>query len=176
MHSTLPMWVKLPSPMHLLFFSVVAAANNTCAGEQSKTKKYSIELDPRLQAEQKAADASAQAQEYYHKLTNSWTPHWLEQRLTHSSSWVSKTVLSDKSGKQNVVGQYLSLARVKLAAFWATTKVGFTAASLHSCGLAAHDKVMTVPCITWISEFEPSQQWGGKAVSAVELSALLACL
>lgn len=87
------------------------------AGVETSTARKLVEA-----AEQKAADASAQAQEYYHKLTNSWTPHWLEQRLTHSSSWVSKTVLSDKSGKQNVVGQYLSLARVKLAAFWATTK------------------------------------------------------
>jgi len=77
-----------------------------------------------LQAEQKAADASAQAQEYYHKLTNSWTPHWLEQKWAQGSNWFSKTALSDKSGKQNAVGRYVSLAKVKLAAFWEAAKVG----------------------------------------------------
>jgi len=85
-----------------------------------------------LQAEQKAADASAQAQEYYHKLTNSWTPHWLEQKWTQGSNWFSKTALSDKSGKQNAVGRYISLAKVKLAAFWEAAKVGVILISFHS--------------------------------------------
>lgn len=73
-------------------------------------------------AEAKAAEASAQAQEYYHKMTSSWTPHWLEARLNHGSSWVSRTLLADKSGKQNTVGQYVSIAKLKLAAFWKSVK------------------------------------------------------
>lgn len=77
-----------------------------------------------LQAEAKAAEASAQAQDYYHKLQNSWTPHWLQQKWGQGSTWVSRTLLSDKSGKQNSFGQYVTLARVKLLAFWDATKVG----------------------------------------------------
>lgn len=87
-----------------------------------------------VQAEQKAADASAQAQEYYHKLTNSWTPHWLEQRWAQGGNWLSKTALSDKSGKQNVVGRYVSLAQVKLGAFWEVVKVS-AALVMCSCFL-----------------------------------------
>ncbi|KAL3131317.1 hypothetical protein ABBQ38_000607 [Trebouxia sp. C0009 RCD-2024] len=73
-------------------------------------------------AEAKAAAASAQAQEYYHKLQNSWTPHWLQQKWTQGGTWASRTLLSDKSGKQNSVGQYVTLARAKLLAFWSATR------------------------------------------------------
>lgn len=87
------------------------------AGVETSSARKLVEA-----AEQKAADASAQAQEYYHKLTSSWTPHWLEQRWTQGGNWLSKTALSDKSGKQNVVGRYVSLAQVKLGAFWEVVK------------------------------------------------------
>ena len=39
-----------------------------------------------MQAEAKAAEASHKAQEYYHKLTNAWTPHWLDTRLEQASA------------------------------------------------------------------------------------------
>ena len=63
-------------------------------------------------------------------MTSSWTPHWLEKRLDHGSNWVSKTLLLDKSGKQNTAGQYVSIAQVKLAAFWKVVKVRNTPLSL----------------------------------------------
>ena len=78
-----------------------------------------------LQAEQKASDASNQAQELLHRLQNSWTPHWLDQRLSSSQKWVSTNVLSGQGGKQNTAGRYLSLAQVKLTAFYQQAKVGF---------------------------------------------------
>ncbi|KAL0047308.1 hypothetical protein WJX82_000390 [Trebouxia sp. C0006] len=116
------------------------------AGVEASTARKLVEA-----AEQKAADASAQAQEYYHKLTNSWTPHWLEQKWTQGSNWFSKTALSDKSGKQNAIGHYISLAKVKLAAFWEAAKdlvfhthknVGphLTTAKKHSLKAWAHSK------------------------------------
>lgn len=116
------------------------------AGVEASTARKLVEA-----AEQKAADASAQAQEYYHKLTNSWTPHWLEQKWTQGSNWFSKTALSDKGGKQNMLGRYISLAKVKLAAFWEAAKdlvfhthknVGphLTTAKKHSLRAWAHSK------------------------------------
>ena len=78
-----------------------------------------------LQAEQKAADASNQAQELLHRLQNSWTPHWLDQRLSSSQKWVSSRVLSGPGGKQNTAGRYLSLAQAKLTAFYQQAKVDF---------------------------------------------------
>ena len=77
-----------------------------------------------MQAEAKAAEASAQAQDYYHKLQNSWTPHWLQQKWSQGGAWASRTLLSDKTGKQNSLGQYVTLARVKLLAFWNAATVG----------------------------------------------------
>lgn len=77
-----------------------------------------------VQAEAKAAEASAQAQDYYHKLQNSWTPHWLQQKWSQGEAWASRTLLSDKSGKQNSLGQYVTVARVKLLAFWNAATVG----------------------------------------------------
>lgn len=77
-----------------------------------------------MQAEAKAAEASAQAQDYYHKLQNSWTPHWLQQKWGQGGAWASRTLLSDKTGKQNSLGQYVTLARVKLLAFWNAATVG----------------------------------------------------
>lgn len=72
-------------------------------------------------AEAKAAEAGQKAQEYYHRLTTAWTPHWLDTRLEQSKAWVNG-VLSGKPGSRGSAAGPLDTVVTKVKELWAALK------------------------------------------------------